>query len=201
MPPKRLTWVSRLADLPGVGYAGMDRAQRNRLPGHDARPRISGFSGGETLLWGSGSGSPAFHHQLREEGVPTARLLENLTETLDLPGTPQDYHFAVQGVMTQLLARRREDPRVLDHVERLCLLDIAVVEARPDAVTLDLDGDTSKGFVNMHCFPTLITLYEEEGALPEARGIAERAGRFGKCADALDRLAQKEAAVLSEDEQ
>jgi hypothetical protein len=192
--------VSRLADIPGVGYGGMDSALRRRLPEHDAVPTVHRYSGTESLWWGSDSRSPAHRHQLEDENVSTARLLQNLSETLDLPGTPGDYHFAIQGAISHLLSRRMQEPTVLDEVERLCLLNIALVEARPDAVAVDLGGDISGGFVEMHCFPTLITLYEEEGALPEGRGIAERAGKFGKCADALERLSQKEAAVLAEDE-
>lgn len=201
MSTRRSTWVRRLADVSGVGYAGMSDADRRRIPGHDAVPKVLKLrDGSEFLEWGNGSQTPAQAYELVDPDAPTKRVLSHLMELLELPGVPSDYHFAIQNVISQLMRRRLTEPEVLDDVEGLCLLNMALVEAIPEAVARDWEGDLSKGFVGMFCFSTLITLYEEEGALDDALAIAHRAKPFGNNEGAEERLEARLAAVRAEDE-
>jgi len=200
MARNKMVWARRLADIPGVGYQGMSEADRQRIKGHDAVPQVHRFGDGlESLWWGDTTASPASDREFPDQDLSTRHLLKHLSETLELPGIPSDYHFAIQHVIGELMGRRADEPEVLDEVERLCLVNIALVEATPDAVMVDMNGDPARGYYQMLCFSTLITLYEEEGALPQAFAIAQKAARFGQGDVAQDRIMARHQAVLAED--
>src|SRR5262245_36278751 len=136
-----LKWFPRLADAPGVGYQAHPTVDRNRLPGHDAFPQVSRhiFDGEphESLLWTVGgttsTASPAQQWRARErKGEQTVQaILRQLFETLELPGEPEDYHFAIQGCHEALWKHRLDHPEVLIEIERLCWLNIRLIEAHP----------------------------------------------------------------------
>jgi hypothetical protein len=91
--------------------------------------------------------------------------------------------------------RRRTEPEVLAIVERLAWMDLELAQARPDAVSIDMDGH--RKFVAISAFRALITLYEREGALREALEVADLALRFdqqqAKREELVGRLATMEA--------
>lgn len=181
--PKGTTWYRRLADIPGIGYAG-DDALRARLPDRDAKPRVERFEfDGErttTLSWrtsaGEGSTSPvqSLAHATRQNELSDEARARVLT-ALELPGEPGDYHFAIQGVADLLWDRRREEPQHLPFVEWLSWLDVRLVEAHPEAVRASPDKDEYFRITALH---RLVDLYEREGFLREALAAAERFARF-----------------------
>jgi hypothetical protein len=139
-------WFQRFGDIPGVSYSTPGSIDRRRLPGADARPQVHTFDGERHLSWpgeeGSGiistSASPAHQRGSTDlAAVSTAAVLQHLGETLELPGEPTDYHFAIQTVLEVLWKRRRTEPAVLGTVEQLAWLDLSLAQARPDAVSTE----------------------------------------------------------------
>lgn len=156
------------------------------------------------MLWwpaegGGGSASPAHGRAFGDlRGAPTSDLLKGCYQGLELPGEPGDYHFLIQGCAKELWGRRRQEPEVLENVEKLCWLDVYLIEARPDAVS-DEFSDVPK-FFSVLTFAILIELYEREGFLFDAFDVAERAARYGQGLEARERLAERIAAVENEGE-
>lgn len=201
-----IEWFRRLADVPGMDYPGDPRVRRSALPEHDAVPRLVSYTFDgqrhEGLEWamkdGTTSASPASRHATTLASPPPDEPfqvhLQRLGEVLELPGTSSDYHFAIQGCVEHLWTRRRQEPGVLPEVERLCWLDIKLIEAQPTGIAYERDGKTD--YPRVLAFGYLIQLYEREGFLAEALEVAERAARFGQGAEGDElraRLAQVEA--------
>lgn len=200
-------WFRRLADVPGVGYTGDAQVKRSTLPGHDTVPRLrvyTSFEGKrqESLFWPAPTGetgqSPA---SLHVGGVssqrlvdPSGALLQSLHEVLELPSIASDYHFAIQRCVEELWKRRRQEPGLLSEVERLCWLDLRLVEARPETIAYERDGNVE--FAGVLAFGHLIELYSREGFLNEALDVAERGARLNQNTPVMElreRLARIEA--------
>lgn len=203
-------WFRRFGEIPGVRYQGDPKVDRGRLPGHDLTPELHAFEmGGQvrySLWWpdetGGTTASPVSSRAFGDlRSAATKDILRNLHEGLELPGEPTDYHFLIQGGATELWQRRRDDPGILDEVERLCWLDIGLVESRSDAASFEAEGEEEElRFYGISTFGILIDLYEREGFLREALEVARRATRCGQ-GDALEKeLANRVAAVEAEDD-
>jgi hypothetical protein len=175
-------WFSRFGNIPGVKFEGSPGVDRRELPGHDAvQPR-------------RGSASPVHSRAFAElRDMPTAKLLQHVNEGLELPGAPGDYHFLIEGCTRELWARQRQEPEVLEHVERLCRLNLQLIEACPDAIR-----DEKTHFAGVLSFYILIRLYEGEGSLREALEVAEQAVRLKQCEQDRQRLLERIAAVEGE---
>jgi hypothetical protein len=141
-----MEWFRRFGDIPGVDFAGDPKVQRSTLPGHDDVPETISyeFQGKRhaALSWsfgnGSGSASPAKRHDsVVKRDATSSELLLHLMEGLELPGTASDYHFMIQGCAEGLWARRREEPDVFEIVEKLCWLDLRLIQARPSSISID----------------------------------------------------------------
>jgi hypothetical protein len=183
-----------------VRYATRDRIERESLPGWNDVPeihtvRLDGHRE-EALTWPIGNGtrggsaSPAHYRAFSAFGdvraTPSADLLRNLSEGLELPGEPTDYHFLIQGCADELWRRCRKEPGLIDEVERLYWLDIDLVQARPDAASHVDEGE--RRFYSIAGFSTLIQLYEDRGDLAEALKVAEIAAAHGQCLYDRERL-------------
>jgi hypothetical protein len=199
-------WFRRFGDISGVRFEGAPGIRRESLSGHDATPEFHSFEMDGTrrnsLWWrengGGGSASPAHHRAFGDvRTVGTADIVRNVYEGLELPGEPSDYHFLIQAAANELWGRRREDPGVLEEVERLCWLDIQLVEARPDAASDEFSDEPR--FHAILTFGILINLYEREGFLPEALDVAQRAARCGQGDAAEQELMRRVQAVEAED--
>lgn len=199
-------WFRRLADVPGVGYTGDPRVKRSALPGQDTVPTLNvyTFEGKrqESLLWSTGRGqtsqSPASIHagvllSVPSDDPPETRL-QRLHEVLELPGITSDYHFAIQSCAEALWNRRRREPGLLPTVERLCWLDIRLVEARPETITYEREGTAA--YAGVSAFGRLVELYSHEGFLHEALDVAQRGERLHQktpVAELRERLARLDA--------
>lgn len=200
-----IDWFRRFGDIPGVTYDTPSGLDPKKLPGYGVVPEIHDFEfegkSRLTLSWpaksGGGSASPAHGRAFVDSReASSAEVLKNCFEGLELPGEPGDYHFLIQGCASALWGRRRQEPDVLNEVEKLCWLNIQLIQVRPDAVS---DGFSDEPrFLHVSAFSILIDLYQREGFLREALDVAERAARYGQL-DTRDRLAERIAAVENED--
>jgi hypothetical protein len=175
-------WFERMAAIPGIRFDGSPGIDRALLPESRIRPRASM----EYLMWPAADGattsaSPASRHL----GSGTSRLqheelIRSVWEGLELPGTTSDYHFLLQGAVTELWSRRRREPAGLRMAETFGYLDLALLEAVPRT-----------------SLERLVSLLEREGALREALALSRRALRFGD----LYRREDLEAKVAALDEE
>ena len=193
-------WFHRFGDIPGVTYTTPHAIDRTKLPGynhvpqvHEARPALQLD---EWLEWPAGdgrtggSGSPAHDSAFSSSPDPrtasAATLLRHVAEGLELPGIPSDYHFLIQHCIGELRPRRRAEPDLIPEIERLCRLDISLLQTRPDAASYFRDGETRFPFIK--AFWVLIQLYEGRDDLARALEVAEIAARFDQHEDDLRRL-------------
>lgn len=199
-------WFSRLAEVPQVGYCSNPSVDRLALPGHDARPDVHSFDfNGElnqSLSWptaeGSTSQSPASAwYSFGDSRHPTsAEVFRRVYEALELPGTATDYHFAILHAYGILWSRLREDVCVLEELERLLLLDVVLVESRPDI--LQLGGEDETFWAAVPAFYHLMTFYEREGYVADALGIARRAAALRQGGEDVERLEDSLAGLRAE---
>jgi hypothetical protein len=200
-------WFQRFGDTPGVSYTTPAGIDRRRLPHADAQPQIHTWDDERHLSWpgGEGSGvlstsaSPAHQRAFGTDlaGMSTVAALQHLGETLELPGEPTDYHFAIQNVLEALWKRRRTEPTVLTTIEQLAWLDLNLAEARPDSVSTDVQGEQK--YYTIRAFQYLITLYEREGALREALEVAGLAVRYEQQQAKRDELVGRVTALGTEE--
>lgn len=189
-------WFGRLADVPGIGYAGSSRVDRRSLSAARARPIRSEFG---SIMWSLGDGRQTSAPPAGElaftgwEGSSDDMLLR-LERLLELPGYASSYHFGIQSCMEILWKRRVAEPQLLAELERFFRLDIRLVQARPEPFMID-SSDPSRGFVTMYSFRRLFGIYLTEGYAAEALEIAGLCEKFGQGSDAL------EAATFLRDEE
>jgi hypothetical protein len=198
-------WFECLAKVPGVSYERDPSVRTASLPGYGLTPQIRTYEINglhrRFLLWLTPSGgtsvSPARERGRFDDAKdPPSAILHRLHETLELPGTLSDYHTVIQGAAATLWNRRREDPSLLAEVERLCWLNIRLIEEHPETIAHERDGVTE--YFSGSAYDTLITLYEREGFVYEALAIAERAARFNAI-PIIDQLKQRIELLKAED--
>ncbi|RSM35893.1 hypothetical protein DMA12_42475 [Amycolatopsis balhimycina DSM 5908] len=181
-------WYARLADVPRIQFQGSPGVDRARLPEANVRP-TSGYAG--TLMWphpdGTTSASPA-HQRAFTDAAPddVEGLAQWVWEGLEIPGTPSDYHFLLQGAVQTLWSWRRDQPDGLQFVEVFSYVDLALIEAVPEAAMIDA-ANPSRGFLRIVTMERLLVLLEREGAFREAMALCRRVERFGEqyCSDGL----------------
>jgi hypothetical protein len=198
-----VSWFKRLADVPGVSYTSSPEVNRPQLPGHDSVPQKREFDSTDVhthhLMWpgpdegSTTSASPARQHtsERPNEIQDPRRVLLELYEVLDLPGQLSDYHCAIQSTYTNIFERRREDLAMLEEVERLCWLDIELLEAYPGVV----EYEPGK-FSRVLAYEGLASLYETEGDFAGALEVAERGMRLDQ--EYLSAQAERLRARLAE---
>ena len=122
-------------------------------------------------------------------------------EALELPGKLSDYHFAIQNCHNSLKGFAREEPWVLEEVERLCWLDIRLISEYPEIITPEpiniADEELAKiatarrgerRFATVLAFQQLISMYDREGYLREALEVAKIAERFEQCSGKVEEI-------------
>jgi peptidoglycan hydrolase-like protein with peptidoglycan-binding domain len=188
-----------------MSLTGIPEVDATGFPGYGTVPQVRAFQFEgklhESLEWSYDetvtSASPAHNVAFGEAGdLPTDDLLRRCYQGLGLPGEPSDYHFLISQCISELWRRRRREPAVLEAVERLCWLDVNLVEAWPAAVTDQYNEE--QRFYEVPAFSTLVDLYEREGNLHEAVAVAERAARFDQLGERRQQLAERLAAVEHE---
>lgn len=214
-------WFRRLAEVPGIEYKPDPAIDRTRLPGHDAVPKIDHyeFDGErlESMDWptkdGSTSSSPAATWETKpiKDETEGQTAFRQLQERLELPGTISDYHFEIQRGHGALWARAREEPWVLEEVERLCWLDIRLINEYPETITLEpirIDDEhlaklaaerrADRNFFGVDAFHQLISMYEREGYLREAFEVAKIGQKFEQSAGKVEEVEEQIKRVEAE---
>lgn len=184
-----IRWYSRLAEVQGVGYAGNPHIDRTRLSGFDLKPQVQrGFSSDqEPMLWwsqgeGGSSASPAASYRSGQiDRTNLKAVVRQLEETLELPGQASDYHFALLGVVEAIWRLRYDAPGAFAEIERLCWLDVRLIQADPGAASMLRDGKTE--FFGVPAFRQLINLRATEGDLWGAWEVELLARRSGQSPD------------------
>lgn len=201
-----MEWYKRFADVPGVSYERSSSIDLSQLDGYDSEPTLHEFEFDgkvhRSLHWptpgGYTSASPVHRRAFgsRDAESPYFALRE-LEETLELPGELSDYHFATQGTCQAVFDARRQDFKLLEEVERLCWLDVALIEAHPSVA----EYEPGK-FFRVVGYEMLMRLYEGEGYFAEALEVAQRSAHLGQeySLDRAQRLRTRLAEFESEDE-
>jgi hypothetical protein len=200
----RCQWFRRFGDIPGIDYQTPPRIDPMKLRGYGMVPEHSAFDSGgqhyESLYWDYGeessSASPVqeFGEKIKSDSVTA--LVRWCAQGLELPGEPADYHFHIQAAIGELQKLGRRDYGALPELERLCLLDLKLLDAWPRAILNEYGEDPA--FYGSMAFGCLISLYESEGALHEALEIAERAAQFSQNPDRREEFMKRLAAIAAE---
>jgi hypothetical protein len=207
-------WYRRLAEVPGIDYKPDPAIDRTKLPGHDLVPKIDRYSFDgkthESMSWptedGSTSAAPAstWKTQPQEGENESQTALRQLREALELPGTLSNYHFLIQSGHEELRRFAREEPWVLEEVERLCWLDIQLIDEYPMTITLEpitIDDEEiakvvaerrgERNFFHVIAFHQLISMYEREGYLREALEVAKLGEKFEQCQGKVEEIEER----------
>jgi hypothetical protein len=215
-------WFSEFRAIPGVAWEPLVPLDRSKLQGHDARPRVSRFdrydgSSRDLVEWelpdGSSlsdefSTSPASQHssKLDARRAPAARALalaKNASESLALPGSREDYHFAIIGACSAMYSVRGTEPLVFDWIEQLCLADISLFEQGAQLVFADerLGRVSDREYsVATPSFDQLSRLYLREGFIAAAAEVENRFARLtGSRRPTGDDVVERQRALMEED--
>ncbi len=173
-------WFPRFADIPGVSYQTPAELDLSRLRHRHDRPEVHRYPDMDpSLWWGNTSQAPAAGHVLEDpRKATTAQILRHLAEALELPGEPSDYHFLIQNVVGVLWSRRGAEPALFGELERLCWLDLQLIEAFPDTIRYE-HRDGGIQVVRVEAFDRLLNVYMTEGALADVTRVLELADRHG----------------------
>lgn len=195
-------WSNGLAALPGIEYQKPPNIRAPYLPKAQATPQVLTPSFGDgsraSLIWelpdGSTSASPAQRWECdsSDAELTTSEHVALLHTRLALPGTPSDYHFAIQSTSETIWGRRKIDTNAVAVVEKLCLLSLELVEAYPKF--LRHDGHVAR----VVAFQRLVDMYEKSGDIEAALAIAQRAESFGNDTRSIGRLQEKRNILAQE---
>jgi hypothetical protein len=202
-PVMNSVWFARFADIPGINYQTPADIDLQLLAGRNTRPKEDRYNGGGYLMWptadGSTSRSPAGERAFGEtKGLTTAKVLTHVAEALELPGEPSDYHVALQRAAIGLYSRRRSEPVAIEEAQRLFLLDLQLLQARPEIARSEYDKQEQ--YLHIVGLARLLRMYLTEGRVADAAAIADIAERFGAGAmPDVTAARARAAAVAAED--
>ncbi len=202
-----VVWYSRLADIAGIRYAPPPGVRRPDIPDRFLEPQKHRMDWDgkrrEYLSWkteeGETSASPVqrWPPESDPRNPPPALILQRLYEKLALPGVASDYHFALLSAYEALSSHARRNPELYEELERLCLLDITLVERQPRIIQED---DPKLPTFRVPAFEILVTVYLRNGLLDEALAIAKRAEAAGQGDSLVEEVEERLAALRAEDE-
>jgi hypothetical protein len=201
-------WFPCFAEVPGIIYESPKELNFNNLRGRGVVPEINydvlDGKRHKSIMWktedgGTTSASPAHVWETKTLPGETAAItvLRQVYEVLELPGTLSDYHFALQGAHEGLKKYIGKESWVLPAIEKLCWLNVRLIENHPKAISYE--NDRGIQYAQVSVFNRLISLYEKEGYLHEALEVANIAERFGYSCDVTERLEERIKLLESED--
>lgn len=171
-------WFSSLGTIPGIQVPPLGEADfgAGRLPKTKGPP--------PAIAVGK---SPAWHVAFKtnwNELSPMA-VAGAVESALEMPGEAGDYYFVMLSATEALWTHRAEHPWFRFYIERLCRLQIQVLEVKPADLKLGVDFNTTVAF------PRLARLLEEDGRLSEAIGVAVLGTTYGETTTRGARLSKK----------
>lgn len=201
-------WFPRFAEIPGIEYEPPVVLNFSHLPGRGQVPEISyyDFDGTKrkSIMWKYGDissgASPAYDWKTvpRQGETEATTLLRQAYETLELPGTLSDYHFALQRTHDELNIFIGKESWVPAEIEKLCWLNVRLLEKHPE--TISYENDEGVHYARVTAFNRLISLFENEGYLREALEVAKIATRFDYGTDIVEELERRIKLMELEDE-
>ena len=201
-------WFPRFAEIPGIEYEPPPGLDFRCLPGRGQIPEISyyDFDGKKrkSIMWKSGDissgASPAHDWKTvpRQGESEATTFLRQAYETLELPGTLSDYHFALQRTHDELNKFIGKESWVPAEIEKLCRLNVRLLEKHPE--TVSYENDEGVNYARVTAFNRLIGLYENEGYLRDALEIAKIAIRFDYGSETVEELEKRIKLMEIEDE-
>ena len=120
---------------------------------------------------------------------PSLRCSGTSTRALSCQASRPTTTSSSRSAADALWRRRRNEPDLLGEVERLCWLDIGLVQARPDAASDVIDGND--GSTRSPASRLLIQLYEEQRRSERRTEGCRDCRCYGQCEDAWQRLLWK----------
>lgn len=193
-------WYRCFGVIPGISYVTPPGIDGRSLPGYGMSPEVHRFDLSESLFWGDTSESPAAAHaSFDRTNPPAAWIVQRVAEVLELPGTASDYHFALAAAAEGLYGRRFFEPSAMSEAERLWLLDVDLIEARPDAF-IYTGSDGTPSYYGFASLARLASVYSNEGYLQEALAVAEKAEAFGQERGQREKLLARLASIEAEDD-
>lgn len=200
-------WFPRFAEIPGIQYKPPKGLDFSHLLDRGKVPEISyyEFDGKKqkSIMWNYGDtttgSSPANEWKTipRPGESEATTILRQVYETLELPGTLSDYHFALQRSHGELNRYIAKEYWVSAQVERLCQLNIILIDKYPE--TISYENDEGIHYSRVTAFNRLQNLYENEGFLREALEIAKIANKFYEQNDVIEELKERIKLIESED--
>jgi len=200
-------WFRSFSEVPGIGYKGNPSVYCPQLPEHATLPKSGSYEIADMrheyvswpMLFGTGTTSASPVKQWtthpRSGESPAQTRLRQLYESLELPGELLDYHFAIQGCCSELWRLRQQEPWIFAELERLCWLDIRLIQIYPDIMQVK----NERAFLLVTTLQHLIALYEQEGNLYEALQMAEIAAQFNQQLPALELIKSRIANLEAEE--
>ena len=201
-------WFPRFAEIPGIQYEPPKGLDFSHLPDRGKVPEIDyyEFDGKrhKSIMWRSGdtstSASPAKEWKTipRPDETEATTILRQVYETLELPGTLSDYHFALQNAHNELSNYIGKEFWVSAQVERLCRLNIILIDKYPE--TISYENDEGIHYARVTAFGRLRNFYENEGFLRESLHIARLANKFYEQNDVIEDLEERIRLIEIEDD-
>lgn len=201
-------WFPRFAEIPGIEYTPPAGLDFSGLTGRGKIPEISYYNFGgkkrKSIMWKYGdvssSASPAHDWKTapRQGESEATTLLRQAYETLELPGTLSDYHFALQRTHDELNGFIGKEIWIPAEIEKLCRLNVRLLETHPE--TISYENDEGIHYARVTAFNRLIGLYENEGYLREALEVAKIATRFDYGNEVVEELEERIKLLELEDE-
>lgn len=200
-------WFSGFAAIPEIDYVAPKGLDFSHLAKMKITPEISyyNFDGKrrKSVMWNYGetSSSAAPAHGWTATPRPGESeplfLLRQAYETLELPGKLSDYHFALQRTHDELNKFIEKEVWVASEIEKLCKLNIQLLEKHPE--TISYENDNGIHYARVTAFNRLISLYENEGYLREALEVAKIATKFDYGYEKVEEIEDKIKLLESED--
>lgn len=192
-------WFPRFAEIPDIKYEPPADLDFSYLPGRGKVPEISyyDFDGKKhkSIMWkyGDVSSGASPSHDWKTAPRPgeseATTLLRQLYETLELPGKLTDYHFALQRTHDELNKFIGKESWIPAEIEKLCWLNIRLLEKHPE--TVSYENDDGIHYARVTAFNRLISLYENEGYLRDALEVAKIATCFDFGNDVVEELEKR----------
>jgi hypothetical protein len=181
-------WLSSFNSIPGVAWEPLVAINVSSLRDRDATASVRRWESystpgefHESLEWKSAAGRELHGSPANKHAEDDGRMLtpegqaQRVSEALNLPGAPSDYHFLMLHAYEALWNARSRDVRAFGWIERLCLADISMFEALP-GLAARADGGTI-GIDTIPAFPAfnrLTAMYQREGFLALAADLERR---------------------------
>lgn len=183
----QILWFKSISEIPGINWEPLILIDRQQLKHAESFMKVedSELSDRKNIWWYDKDGKPfnnswsPSHNEWGKisDEMSIDRTVKVISTALILPGTPSDYHFGITSAVEILYKKRKESEKAIDLVEKLCLLDISMIESLPQIAEPKNYNDDhwNPGQFPVHpSYRRLITIYMKEGLLEDAVDLEKR---------------------------